>query len=137
MMVASIHGRLGQDPRAIETRSGKPMTVATIAVDLQDRNGESATQWVGVVAFGRLADDLLRHTKGECIAVSGRCQSNTWTNGSGETQTQLQLVADTIVSARAARPNGGRKRRDAENDLYGDAKPDDGDDLPFNDDIPF
>lgn len=33
-MQASAYGRLGGAPRAIETRSGKPMTVATLAVSI-------------------------------------------------------------------------------------------------------
>jgi single stranded DNA-binding protein len=108
MMLASVYGRLGQDPRSIETKSGKPMCVSSMAVELQDRQGEATTQWVGIVAFARQADTLAKHSKGDLLAVSGRVQTNTWTNSEGQAQTQLQIVADSIISARAARPGGRR-----------------------------
>lgn len=121
-MQASAYGRLGGDPRSIETRSGKAMTVATLAVDAGDDDGPPL--WLGIVAFGRLADDLLRHAKGDPLSVSGRLQVRRWTDTEGAGREQLQVVADAIVSARSVRPGGGRKTAKAR---------DEG--VPFDDDL--
>ncbi|HEX2796686.1 MAG TPA: single-stranded DNA-binding protein [Immundisolibacter sp.] len=76
-MQASAYGRLGDAPRAIETRSGKPMTVGTLAVDAGEEDGPPL--WLGIVAFGKLADLLLRHAKGDLVSASGRVQVRRWT----------------------------------------------------------
>lgn len=136
MMLASIYGRLGKDPRSIDTAKS-PMCVSSVAVDLVDRNSETTTQWFGLVAFGKVADILAKHSKGEWIAASGRVQPNSWTNNDGETQTELQLIADSIISAHAARPSGKRKEKGTpeQADLNGEA--DHSDQQDFDDDIPF
>ena len=42
----SVYGRLTGDPRAIETRTGNPMTVGRLAVSLPCReNGEDGEAW--------------------------------------------------------------------------------------------
>jgi single-strand DNA-binding protein len=74
------------------------------------------TQWVGVVAFGRCAEDLLRHDKGELVSVSGRVQVNRWAGSDGEEREQLQVVADSIVSARTVRPAGRSKATQVPNE---------------------
>lgn len=105
---AGAYGRLGGAPRAIETRSCKPMTVATLAVDAGEEDGPQL--WLGIVAFGKLAGLRLRHAKGDLVSASGRVQVRRWTDTDGTGREQLQLVADALVSARTVRPGGGRKR---------------------------
>lgn len=129
-------GRLGKAPREIETKTGKPMTVADLAVDVGD---EQAPEWFGVVAFGRQAEQLAQHKPGESVSVSGRLQRREWTGTDGEQRRQLQIVADGLVSSRSVRPGGGRKRQQqraggttqaedqAARALYGE---------PFNDELP-
>jgi single-strand DNA-binding protein len=139
MMIVSAYGRLGQDPRSIQTKSGKPMCVSSVAVEITAREGQ-ATQWLGLVAFGGVADNLARHAKGDPIGVSGRVQQNSYTKSDGTTVTELQIIADTIVSARTVRPGGKRQPSDGptptENrEPAGAAPADNG--APFNDDIPF
>jgi single-strand DNA-binding protein len=114
-MTASIaaYGRLGSDPRAVTTKSGKAMTVATLAVDIGEADGPPL--WLGVVAFGKLADDLLRHRKGDTLSLSGRLQVRHWTDSDGAQREQWQVVADALVSARTVRP-GARKARPAGDD---------------------
>ena len=114
MIRAAAHGRLASDPRAIPTKTGTVMTVATLAVDLGEaRDGEdSGPLWLGIIAFGRQAEELARACKGEPISATGRVKRNTWTDrATGEVREQLQIVADVILSARSARPSGGRKRK--------------------------
>lgn len=113
----SAYGRLGADPRAVETRSGKAMTVATLAVDAGD--ADAPPLWLGVVAFGKLADELTRHHKGDLLSVSGRLQVRHWTDTAGTAREQWQVVADALVSARTVRP-GGRKRAPADGAPFDD-----------------
>jgi single-stranded DNA-binding protein len=132
MMVVSCYGRLGQDPRSIETKSGKPMCVCSIAVDVVDRTGSACTQWLGVVAFGGVADNLARHAKGDPIGVSGRVQQNSYTKGDGSSVTELQIVADNIVSARTVRPGGKKKITNGDRSAApAEPHPDLNDEIPF------
>ena len=109
----AVHGRLGRDPRPIETGSGKPMTVASIAVSVEAReSGETGegTLWLDVLAFGRVADDLARHVKGDTVSVAGRLQLSRFTSSTtGEARENWQCVADSVISARTVRPAGGRR----------------------------
>jgi single-strand DNA-binding protein len=137
-MHASVYGRLGGDPREITTTTGKAMAVGSIAVTLADRRGEARTQWLGVVAFGKLAELLLRHAKGEMVSVAGRVQVSSYTASSGETREELQVIADSLVSAKTARPGGGRRKAQKQPAGRTDRDqrpPYDG--APFNDEIPF
>ena len=117
-MTAQIaaHGRLGRDPRPVETSSGKPMTVASLAVPVETRDGgESgeATVWLDLMAFGRCADDLARHAKGDTVSVAGRLQISRFSSSTtGETRENWQCVADSVISARTVRPGGGRRKGD-------------------------
>lgn len=52
-MVASIHGRIGQDPVERTTKSGSAMTTASVAVDVAGRDGIERDSWT------MLADSVL------------------------------------------------------------------------------
>ena len=106
MMQIAAYGRLGANPKSIQTKTGKAMAVASIAVNLADREGDEHTEWISIIAFGRVADSLLCSSKGELISISGRAQVDSYTNGCGETQTKLQVIADSVISAKSVRPGG-------------------------------
>ena len=142
--IVAAYGRLGQDPKAIETRTGTAMTVASLAVDVadprdRDNAGGGPPLWLKVVAFGALAESLARHARGDPLSVSGRLQVRRYDAG-GETREEWQVVADSIVSARAARPRGGRKAKAGGGDGEGRARrpaPARQDPPPFDDATPF
>jgi single-stranded DNA-binding protein len=132
MMYSSLYGRLGKDAQPIATRSGKPMTAASLAVDVSPRDAE-ATAWVRVIAFGKLADRLAGHLKGESVSVSGRMELTHWTGDDGAERESWQLIADSLHSARTVRPtskSGARDTRSRSNDPASGG-------TPFNDDISF
>lgn len=106
---ASAYGRLGGAPRQINTKTGRSMVVANLAVDQGNGDDDAPPLWIGLVCFGQLAETLLRHDKGDPLSVSGRLQMRSWTDTEGAGREQLQLVVDAMVSARAVRPGGGRK----------------------------
>lgn len=116
MMQLSAYGRLGGDPRPINTSSGKTMAVASIAVDVEERgNDNPEPEWIGVVAFGGQAEKLLQHAKGETLSVAGRCQRNSWQDRDRNERVQLQVVADNLVSARTVRPSGNPRQAPGSN----------------------
>ena len=111
MMQASLHGRLGRDPKEIQTSTGTTMAVAPVAVSVPLSKGDDTeTQWFDIVCFGRVAELLLRHSSGEMLNAFGNVQINRWTDQNGEVREQLQIIADSIISARSTRPAGTRQR---------------------------
>ena len=111
MIHASIYGRLAKDTQERTTASGKPMAIASLAVDATPNNAETEeTVWVSVLAFGKQAETMARHKKGEMIAATGRFTQSRWTGKDGQERTSLNLIVDTIVSSRTVRPGGGRKK---------------------------
>jgi single-strand DNA-binding protein len=110
MMHASAYGRLGQDPTERESQAGKKWVTVSLAVDIA-MDADQPPFWLRVVAFGKVAEMLLRHGKGDLLSVSGRAQINRWTDRqSGQAREQIQIVADSLVSARTVRPSGGKRK---------------------------
>ncbi len=107
MMTASIYGRLGHDPKEITTKTGKPMAVVSVAVNVS-RQEEEETLWLDLVAFGAMAEKLLKHRKADMVSASGRIALNRWADNDGNEREQWQIVADNMVSARTVRP--GRRK---------------------------
>ncbi|MCA2043706.1 single-stranded DNA-binding protein [Escherichia coli] len=149
-MTAQIaaYGRLVDDPQEKQTSKGTPMALARMAVSLpcsQAQDGQ-ATLWLSVLAFGKQADALARHEKGDLISVAGNMQISQWTGQNGETRQGWQVIADSVISARSARPGGKRgqqgkateaqERAKRQTGQQGNQPPAGGDD-PFSDDIPF
>ena len=65
-----------------------------------------ATFWLGVIAFGKQADALAKHHKGDLVSVAGNMQLNQWAGQDGGTQHGSQVIADSVLSARTVRPRG-------------------------------
>ncbi|HBZ4243795.1 TPA: single-stranded DNA-binding protein [Klebsiella aerogenes] len=104
----SVYGRLVADPQTRITGKGTIMAMARLAVALPCNvagNGE-ATFWLGVIAFGKQADVLAKHRKGDLVSVAGNMQLNQWTGQDGGTQQGYQVIADSVLSARTVRPRG-------------------------------
>ena len=106
----SAYGRLVADPQTRTTASGTSMAMGRLAVALpcHAAEGGEVTFWLGVVAFGKQADALAGHVKGDLVSVAGAMQVNQWTGKDGGTQQGYQVVADSVISARTVRPGGKR-----------------------------
>ncbi|WP_096952253.1 single-stranded DNA-binding protein, partial [Escherichia coli] len=113
-MTAQIaaYGRLVDDPQVKQTSKGTPMTLARMAVPLPCSQADdgTATLWLSVMAFGKQADFLAKHQKGDVASISGVMQISQWTGQNGETRQGYQVIADSVISARAARPGGNRRK---------------------------
>ncbi|AOO57163.1 single-stranded DNA-binding protein [Raoultella ornithinolytica] len=104
----SAYGRLMADPQTRTTGKGTSMAMARLAVALPCNAAESgeATFWLGVIAFGKQADALAKHRKGDLVSVAGNMQLNQWAGQDGGTQQGYQVIADSVLSARTVRPGG-------------------------------
>jgi single stranded DNA-binding protein len=114
----AAYGRLVADVQSKTTSNGNTMAFCRMAVSLPCHSAENgeAPFWLGVVAFGKQADALARHSKGELVSVSGAMQVNQWTTQDGSTTAGYQVVADSVVSARTARPgNKATSQKNASN----------------------
>jgi single-strand DNA-binding protein len=110
----ALLGRLGGDPERRTAASGTDWWSASIAADLNDsRTEDGAPTWMKIVAFGRLAETICRHSKGDLVAICGRLQMSRWKTAEGVDPEQLQILVDSIVSAKSVRPGGGRKLAEA------------------------
>ncbi|MGA3767665.1 single-stranded DNA-binding protein, partial [Escherichia coli] len=96
------------DPQLKTTSKGTQMATASMAVPLPCSQADdgTATMWLSVLAFGRQADALAKHQKGELVSVAGNMQVSQWTGQNGETRQGWQVIADSVISARTARPGG-------------------------------
>ncbi len=135
MIRASIYGRLGADPVELQTKNGNVMATASLAVSAGRPDADEETQWFNLIAFGRAAKDLARHTKGDLVGCMGPLTKNRYTAHNGQEREGWSLTVESILSARTVRPSGGRtsRRRDVSMAPAG-ASADAG--TPFNDPIP-
>lgn len=104
----SAYGRLVADPQTKTTSKGTTMALARMAVPLPCSTAEDGqvTMWLSVLAFGRQADALAKHHKGELVSVAGNMQITQWTGEDGGTKQGWQVIADSVISARTVRPGG-------------------------------
>ncbi|AHE99390.1 single-stranded DNA-binding protein [Thioalkalivibrio paradoxus] len=110
MIYASVHGRLGADPVAGETKTGKLMVRASVAVDVTPHNAEEPeTLWVSLLAFGAAAEALDRAAKGEMVTAQGRMTRGHYTGRDGALRESWTLIPDAVLTARSARPSGKRR----------------------------
>ena len=111
MIYASIHGRIGADPTKTATQSGKDMTRISVVLDVAGHTAETEESlWVSILAFGRVADDLARARKGEMLTAQGKLTRGRYTGRDGTARESWTLVADSVITARSARPSGQRRQ---------------------------
>ena len=104
----SARGRLVADPRSPgQTRTGNSMAFARIAVDMgvDEETRQRRTLWLAVAAFGRQADTLQLHSKGDIIGVAGRLELRTFKDKTGAPREGWQCVADSVIGIRAVSAN--------------------------------
>lgn len=97
MNKVELMGRLTRDPDIRYTQSQKPTCIAryTLAVDRRyKREGEQNADFISCVAFGKMAEHAQKfYHKGIKIAIIGRLQTGSYTNGEG----QKVYTTDVVV----------------------------------------
>ena len=107
--IGTVYGRLGKPPREIPTSTGTAMASASVAVDVSHGKNPEATCWVQLLAFGRNAELLLACESGAMVSATGKVQMNRWNSESGHTVEQLQLLCDSLHSARTVKVRAKRR----------------------------
>jgi len=95
-------GRLGRDPEARFTATGKKYATFTVAVNRMWKSAEGekqeATDWFLVNAWGKLGEICLDYLKkGRLVFIEGRLRSERWEDkDSGEPHSRTFVVATTM-----------------------------------------
>ena len=94
-------GRLGQDPELRYTQQGKPVANLSLAVSekWKDQSGapQEKTEWVRIVAFGKLAEVIGQWIKkGSQVFISGRLASRKWQDQNGQDRYTTEIVAENV-----------------------------------------
>ena len=117
----TLVGNIGRDPETRYTQNGKMNVQFTLAVNKRRGNGDEATNWYRVTAWGRLAevlDNLLQQgalVKGKQVFVAGDLDARDYQTQSGETRVSLDVFANRVqlLSARdgsESQPHGQGQR---------------------------
>lgn len=90
-------GRLGKDPETRHAPDGGAICNFSLAVGWKT-SGKEGTEWVRVVAFGKLAEICGEYlTKGKQIYVSGRMTTRKWADkDTGQDRYSTEIVADHL-----------------------------------------
>ena len=104
MNVIVLTGRLGVDPAAGVTPSGKTLTKFRLAVD--DGFGDSKkTFWFNVVTWGKTAEFCGNYLgRGDLIELSGKLTERSWDGTDGKKQFMAEIVADRVKSLAPRKP---------------------------------
>ena len=93
-------GRLGKDPEARLTTTGKQVMHFSLAVSNRWKSSgevKETTEWVNIEAWGRLGEvcrDYLR--KGSLVYLEGRLKTDKYEDKGGETKYYTKVVALSI-----------------------------------------
>lgn len=138
-----ISGTLHKPAVTRTSANGNAYVTANIRTLQKNRDGETETLWVSVIAFRDEAREVLaRLAAGDAVSVGGTCTLGIWEKD-GEYHPSISVVADTVAVARPAQrakssgPNGGEypeSRTRASTGRGYDAPPAEPE---FDDDIPF
>lgn len=94
-----IIGRLTKDPDLRYTQSGVAVTKFTLAVDrnYKNQNGEKETDFIDTLVWRQLAEICANNLeKGRLVAVDGRLQIRSYTDGQGVRRKAAEVVADEV-----------------------------------------
>lgn len=108
----AAHGRLVSDVQSKATTNGNSMALARMAVSLPCHAADDgqSTFWLAVTAFGKQADFLAKHGKGDLISISGSMNISQWKGQDGQVNTGYQVLVDSVISAKTVRSGGSRRQ---------------------------
>lgn len=133
-ITALIVGVLSQTPISRTTAKGTTMATGSLAVQA---SADGKPTYLGLVAFGDLAETLLQCTKGDAVAVRGRLELNRWVTSEGEQKERWQVIADALLpgpgkpQATKTAPRPAKSHTQAAHRLQGQPEPPPFDDALF------
>ena len=128
-------GRLGKDPEVRYGADGGAMASISLAVgsawkDKKSGEKQERTEWVRVMAYGKLAEIFAEYLKkGAQIHVSGRMQTRKWQDKEGKERYTTEIIADRMQML-GSKPANEERESPAPKQKAQDSE-------PFDDDIPF
>ena len=140
-------GRLGKDPEMRYTSDGKAIASLSIACgeswkDKTTGEKQEKTEWVRIVAFGKLAEIIGEWLKkGAQVYIEGKLQTRKWQDKEGIDRYTTEIVADRMQMLGSRQQDGDERpsgapsaaRTGQTSRAAGSAKPA----ADFDDDIPF
>jgi len=150
-------GRLVAEPELKTTGSGISVCSFCVAVDRNyvKQGTERQTDFINVVAWRQTAEFLCRYfTKGQLVALDGSLQSRTYQDRDGNNRSVTEVIADSVYftgdrrernsngsygSYGAPMPQEPPVQHNASNtaSAYTSGMPEDFEELPSDDDLPF
>ncbi len=97
-----LMGRLTADPEVRITQDQKPTTIARFTLAVQDRtkrdgNGSCPADFIKIVAFNSIADNVLTFTgKGSEIIVIGRLHTYSYKNKENQTAYMSEVIVEKL-----------------------------------------
>lgn len=122
-------GNLTKDPELRYTPNGVAVTTFTLAINRPRTNqaGERETDYIGIVAWQKLADLCATYLrKGRQAAVEGRIQVRSYDNKEGKRVYVTEVVAEHVQFL------GGNKEKPQIDDPFAGGPP-----INIPDDLPF
>jgi len=92
-------GNLGKDPEVRYSEGGNAMANFSIAVseswkDNQTGEKREKTEWIRIVAFGKLAEIIGKYLKkGSKVYIEGKLQTRKWQGNDGQDRYTTEVVA--------------------------------------------
>jgi single-strand DNA-binding protein len=136
-------GRLSRDPETRMMPNGQSVVNLTLAVgdDYKDKSGNKVeqTEWVRVIAFGKLADVIVTYcSKGSKVYVSGKMKTRSYEK-EGQTVyatevvcNELQMLDSKQQDQGAQHSNHAPRQEPAKQPAQQPALDDFDDDIPFD-----
>ena len=114
MNKAILMGRLTRDPDVRYSQGENPMAIAryTLAVDRRfKRDGEQNADFINCLAFGRSAEFAEKYFKqGTKIAITGRIQTDSYTNRDGQKIYTTDVVIEEQEFAESKKAAGEQEQ---------------------------
>lgn len=137
-----LMGRLTHNPELKHTPSGMTFCNFSLAVerDFKDKaSGDKITDFIDCVAWSHTAEFICQYfAKGRMMVVSGRIQTDSYTDKQGNKRKSVKVVADNVYFGDSKRngnngDNSTTESRSSDNAYAADynAITDDDDELPF------
>lgn len=114
----SLVGRITKDPE-LKTYGKKDGSLCrfTLAIrDGVDADGEERTQFISCIAWNKSAEILEKYvSKGQLVAITGRCTASSYENEDGETVYKQEVTADRVELI-------APKKKEEDGDDFGEPK---------------
>lgn len=94
MIEVQARGRLSKI-KPIKTKTGNPMTVATLVVTEARKNDSFDTYW-NIVSFGSTAEFMQSVGAGDVVKITGTLQKRSYKDKTGADKVDTQIIANQL-----------------------------------------